>query len=740
MKIPYCIISLMMPLFPLSGSPLLQIEPLPPTDATTAPIAWQESLNWDAIDPRFSLTESDTRATGKLVATPEGLHLRIEVQDLTHYNPFRGSGIWEGDSLQIGLDAKGDGSAGNDPDEARTMGPDDFSLAYALTDAGPIGWLYFAHDNARIAPGPLTGIPFSIARDDATETTLYELTFPWEALGVAPGLYPEIGLAIQINQSHPDREQIRLYQGRGADGRPRPGLFEKHALTPPPGTWVQSGITKAISWGVSDPSEVLVTLRDPDQRITAITARLGTEEAIWEPSSPSLDEGAIHRFLLKAIPASGTPDLEITAIDTAGSTIHQATHSLQSAPALLARFDEEVARRLESSPHPLFTRHLKSIRSLVHAEWGRLQLYLDDQPGEATDTLGFIESIALGLQHDAGDWEAYLDGRRTLVLAYVSPHDRSLQFYHFGLPRDWDPDRAYPLFFELHGAGNDNPASSVAFSTGIDASAPQLHGYTSPKTFAAIQRNGYWCMPFGRGNLGYRGIAETDIFEAYDDVHANFKIDEDRRYLYGFSMGGGGTWSVGLRTPDRWAAIAVLAGGLWREKENILLPRNAGDLPIWIWCGENDFLYPYMDVMRDELARSGKDAEIHTTPGIGHQYLMDVQERAINWLQQHTRKKPNHFFFAADQDSTPGIRGIHLQRNEAVSGLPTLECWIEDDTVRLQTEGAPTVEVHLGKDGLGLDRPITLIWNDKTVYTGEPQSLLLQNGQANPLDPTQRRR
>ena len=40
-----------------------------------------------------------------------------------------------------------------------------------------------------------------------------------------------------------------------------------------------------------------------------------------------------------------------------------------------------------------------------------------------------------------------------------------------------------------------------------------------------------------------------------------FNIDEDRIYLKGESMGGGGTWYVGTRHPDIFAAIAPVYGG-----------------------------------------------------------------------------------------------------------------------------------------------------------------------------------
>jgi predicted esterase len=54
------------------------------------------------------------------------------------------------------------------------------------------------------------------------------------------------------------------------------------------------------------------------------------------------------------------------------------------------------------------------------------------------------------------------------------------------------------------------------------------------------------------------GPGEQDILDAIDWAVSSFNIDPDRIYLTGFSMGGRGTYQIGLRNPDRFAAIAPL--------------------------------------------------------------------------------------------------------------------------------------------------------------------------------------
>ena len=66
-----------------------------------------------------------------------------------------------------------------------------------------------------------------------------------------------------------------------------------------------------------------------------------------------------------------------------------------------------------------------------------------------------------------------------------------------------------------------------------------------------------WLMvyPFGRGNEDWRDAGEVDVREVIAEVKRRFRIDENRVYLVGFSMGGRGVWHLGMRYPSDWAAI-----------------------------------------------------------------------------------------------------------------------------------------------------------------------------------------
>ena len=76
---------------------------------------------------------------------------------------------------------------------------------------------------------------------------------------------------------------------------------------------------------------------------------------------------------------------------------------------------------------------------------------------------------------------------------------------------------------------------------------------------------------------------------------ARLNIDADRVYLTGLSMGGYGTWSLGMAEPERFAAIAPICGG--GELLKILLVTPARKealqkLPVWAFHGGKDPVVP----------------------------------------------------------------------------------------------------------------------------------------------------
>ena len=61
--------------------------------------------------------------------------------------------------------------------------------------------------------------------------------------------------------------------------------------------------------------------------------------------------------------------------------------------------------------------------------------------------------------------------------------------------------------------------------------------------------------PYSRGCNGFKGLSELDVLDVIELVCKKYKIDRNKIYLQGISLGGGGCWRIGGRYPDLFAAI-----------------------------------------------------------------------------------------------------------------------------------------------------------------------------------------
>src|SRR5262245_18569495 len=143
-----------------------------------------------------------------------------------------------------------------------------------------------------------------------------------------------------------------------------------------------------------------------------------------------------------------------------------------------------------------------------------------------------------------------------VVRAYRSRIDGSVQPYAVTYPASYakDATKKWRVDVVLH--GRDKNLNEVKF----------LHQYNGDKSAPADQPF-IQISIYGRGNNAYRWAGETDVFEALDHfvnvengIGRGKLIDQDRIVLRGFSMGGAGTWHLGLHWPDRWCVLGPGAG------------------------------------------------------------------------------------------------------------------------------------------------------------------------------------
>ena len=146
--------------------------------------------------------------------------------------------------------------------------------------------------------------------------------------------------------------------------------------------------------------------------------------------------------------------------------------------------------------------------------------------------------------------------RGPATVTVLSSADGSEQPYALYLPGPFRPGGRYPVVISLH--GEDVPAQTnllQLFGLRPPTAGP---GFGDSLGMPLPDAGFIVACPLARGAMGYQGIAEQDVYDVLADVERRYPVDEDRVYLTGISMGGGGALWLALTRPDVWAAVAPL--------------------------------------------------------------------------------------------------------------------------------------------------------------------------------------
>jgi predicted peptidase len=184
--------------------------------------------------------------------------------------------------------------------------------------------------------------------------------------------------------------------------------------------------------------------------------------------------------------------------------------------------------------------------------------------------------------------------------------------------------RRVPLLVFLHGAGE----------RGSDLQAVAVHGPLKeiakgrklPFLVAAPQcpRGQWW---------------DADLVNAFvEHLVRTYRIDRDRVYLTGLSMGGFGTWSAAAKRPDLYAAILPICGGIDPDEVTSLVR-----MPIWTVHGDADMAVPISETVRavDRLKELGASPRFDIVRGGGHDVWTDVyaSDATYQWMMAQKRVK-----------------------------------------------------------------------------------------------------
>jgi predicted peptidase len=106
------------------------------------------------------------------------------------------------------------------------------------------------------------------------------------------------------------------------------------------------------------------------------------------------------------------------------------------------------------------------------------------------------------------------------------------------------------------------------------------------------------------------------LVQLLDHAQNTLPVDRDRVYVTGYSAGGHATWMLAQAYPQRFAAIAPVAGAGNPQEA----ARKLKHLPVWIFHGQNDPVVPvsYGESMARALEAAGGKVKTTFYPDKGH--------------------------------------------------------------------------------------------------------------------------
>ena len=198
--------------------------------------------------------------------------------------------------------------------------------------------------------------------------------------------------------------------------------------------------------------------------------------------------------------------------------------------------------------------------------------------------------------------------------------------YLLYLPKDYAQQDSWPLLLFLHGAGE----------RGDDLERVKVHG--PPKLIAAGKEFPFIVVsPQCPSNQWWQ---PHELAALLDEIVEKYKVDQDRVYVTGLSMGGYGTWSLAGFSPDRFAAIVPICGG--GDPRTV---RRFPHLPVWVFHGAKDSVVPLAasEEMVEALKKVNGNVKFTVYPEADHDSWTEAYNdpELYKWLLEQKRTPKN---------------------------------------------------------------------------------------------------
>ncbi len=326
--------------------------------------------------------------------------------------------------------------------------------------------------------------------------------------------------------------------------------------------------------------------------------------------------------------------------------------------------------------------------------------------------------------------------------AYRSPVDGGVTTYSLRVPEEYDSSGQWPLIVHLHGRGKLQP----------------FQGHRAPDYGEDV----IVIAPHGKGSVDYMGPAEADVLAGIEEVKRLYRIDNDRVYLAGASMGGTGAWHLAVHYPDRFAAVVAASANaddrvwetLWegvpraarqgsvgwalerleRHDSPVSYAANMLHVPARVIHGDDDQVVPveHARSMVAALKENGGGVEYHELVGAGHDvgYGRSLKKQAA-WLLKHRRaRNPKRIHYATD-GRWPGAYWLTHVRPESALVMAEVDAEVASgNEILVTTAGCAGLALDLASAPVTDSRALRLSVDGEDLgeVTREQVFLVRKNG------------
>jgi predicted peptidase len=247
-----------------------------------------------------------------------------------------------------------------------------------------------------------------------------------------------------------------------------------------------------------------------------------------------------------------------------------------------------------------------------------------------TQAVRRLEALVLGttlalLAHSNRSWAADAGRQKSALL------DRSIKVtmqYLVYLPKDYEQKESWPLMLFLHGSGE----------RGDDLNLVKKHG---PPKLIEAGRQFPFIVVSPQCPIDHDAWETCELSALLDEVVEKYKVDQDRIYVTGLSMGGSGAWALAIRQPDRFAAVVPICGG-----GDSARAKRIAHLPVWVFHGGRDPTVPLQESQKmvDALKKNGSDV----------QFTIYAEAKHDSWTEAYNT--PELYAWLLQQKRAPSTR------------------------------------------------------------------------------------